>query len=95
MNQKINKITEEIIKVETQIAKLQERLPALKKKRAGMENAEIIRVVRTANVSPDKLAAFIASISGGNSNSSANGEGEDKIIGDGERNEGEGIDNES
>jgi len=91
MNQRINKVTEEINKIEAQIAKLQERLPALKKKRDGMENAEIIRMVRSTNVSPDELAAFIASIKG---NIFVHDKGEEKDPADEAGNEGVGANNE-
>jgi len=91
MNQKINKITEEINKVEAQITRLQERLPTLKKKRAGLENTEIIRLVRSSNVPPDELAAFIATIKGNQGNNDLM---EDTTPADESEREEEGLENE-
>jgi len=63
MTPRIQKITDEINKTRGKIAKLQEELPILLRKRAELENAEIIRLVRSSDVAPEELAGVIASIS--------------------------------
>jgi len=63
MTPRISKITDEINKTKGKIANLQEELPKLERKRTELENAEIIRLVRSSNVSPEEVAGVIASIS--------------------------------
>jgi len=62
MNPKINKVVDEINKTKDKIAQLQELLPKLERKKSELENAEIIRLVRSSSVAPEELAGFIASI---------------------------------
>ena len=62
MNQRIQKITDEIERTKTKIAGLQALLPELERKRTDLEDNEIIRLARSANVAPGEFAAFIESI---------------------------------
>ena len=62
MNPKITKKTEEIERAKARIAELQALLPALEREKTSMENTEIVRIVRSANVTPGELSAFLASI---------------------------------
>ncbi|MDR1668985.1 MAG: DUF4315 family protein [Oscillospiraceae bacterium] len=62
MNPKIIKKAEEIERAKARIAELQALLPALEREKTSMENTEIVRVVRSANVAPGELSAFLASI---------------------------------
>ena len=56
---RIEKITDEIEKMKGKITNLQARLRDLERQRTEMENADIIAVVRSMDITPDKLAAFI------------------------------------
>ena len=62
MTLKVNKVIEEINKTKAKITKLQEHLPILERRQAELENAEIIRLVRSSTVAPEQLAGFIKSI---------------------------------
>lgn len=62
MNPKITKKTEEIERAKARIAELQALLPALEREKTSMENTEIVRIVRSANVTPGELSTFLASI---------------------------------
>jgi hypothetical protein len=62
MNQKIQKIDGEIERAKAKIAELQALLPELERKRKDLEDSEIIRLVRSANVAPGEIAAFVESI---------------------------------
>ena len=62
MTPRISKITDDINKTKGKIAKLQEELPKLERKRTELENAEIIRLVRSSSVAPEDVAGVIASI---------------------------------
>jgi hypothetical protein len=62
MNPKINKITDEIERTKAKIAELQALLPELERRRVEMENAEIIRLVRSASVAPADLPAFLEAL---------------------------------
>jgi len=59
LNPKIIKIIDEINKNKEKTAKLQEQLPKLERKRAELENTEIIRLVRSSSIAPDQLSSFI------------------------------------
>ena len=62
MNQRINKATEEIERTKAKIAELQALLPELVRRRDEMENTEIIKLVRSANITPANLPEFLASL---------------------------------
>ena len=62
MNPKINKIIDEIERTKARIAELQALLPTLERKRVEMEDAEIIRLVRSASISPADLPEFIEAL---------------------------------
>ena len=61
MNPKLQKIINEIERTKAKIAELQAALPALEKQRTELENAEIIKAFRSADVTPADFTAFIAS----------------------------------
>jgi hypothetical protein len=59
LNPKLQKILREIERAKAKIAELQAALPALEKQKSELENAEIIKVFRSADVAPGDFAAFI------------------------------------
>lgn len=59
MNQKLERTIREIERTKAKIAELQAALPALEKQKTELENAEIVKVFRSANVTPEELTAFI------------------------------------
>ena len=59
MNHKLQKTLREIERVKGKIAELQASLPLLEKQKTELENAEIIKIYRTADVAPADFAAFI------------------------------------
>ena len=62
MNQRIQKAIEDIERAKAKIAELQALLPELERKKTELENTEILRLVRSANVAPGDIAEFIAAI---------------------------------
>lgn len=62
MNSRINKVIDDIEKTKNKIAELQALLPELERKRVDMENNEIIRLVRSANIKPAEFPAFIKEV---------------------------------
>ena len=62
MNSKINRVIDDIAKTKSKIAELQALLPELERKRIDMENNEIIRLVRSANIKPAEFPAFIKEV---------------------------------
>jgi len=62
MNQRIQKVIDEIERTKAKIAELQTLLPELERKKTDLENTEIVRLVRSANVAPGDIAAFIETI---------------------------------
>ena len=62
MNAKINKAIEEIERTKAKLAELQALLPELERRRAEMENTEIIRLVRSANIAPADFPEFVAAL---------------------------------
>ena len=73
MNPRIQKTIEEIERTKAKIAELQELLPELERKRTDLENTEVVRLMRSAEVAPGDIAAFIESIKTGRQNGRANG----------------------
>jgi prefoldin subunit 5 len=59
LNAKLQKIDREMKRTKEKIAELQALLPKLEKQKTELENAEVIRVFRTADVAPADFAAFI------------------------------------
>ena len=59
MNPKLIKINSEIDRTREKIAELQELLPKLENRRTELENFEIIKLVRSANIAPGELSAFV------------------------------------
>jgi len=62
MNPKINSTIKEIERTKAKIAELQALLPELERKRLDMENTEIVRLVRSANIAPADLPGFVESL---------------------------------
>ena len=62
MNPKIKKVIDEIERTKAKILELQTLLPELERKRIDMENTEIIKLVRSADILPAELPAFIESL---------------------------------
>lgn len=62
LNQKLQKVTREIERAKAKIAELQAALPLLEKQKTELENAEIIKVFRSANVTPDDITAFVEKV---------------------------------
>ncbi|MCL2078758.1 MAG: DUF4315 family protein [Oscillospiraceae bacterium] len=62
MNQRIQKIDNEIERTKAKIAELQALLPELERKKTEMENNEVLRLLRSANIAPGEVAAFVESI---------------------------------
>jgi len=62
MNPKIKKVIDEIERTKSKILELQILLPELERKRIDMENTEIIKLVRSAEILPAELPAFLESL---------------------------------
>lgn len=62
MNQKINRKAEEIERTKAKIAELQALVPELEREKENMENSEVIRLFRSANIAPGDVAAFVETI---------------------------------
>ena len=62
MNPKIKKVIDEIERTKAKIAELQNLLPKLERKRIDMENTEIVKLVRSADILPAELPAFLESL---------------------------------
>ena len=62
MNPKIKKAKEELERTKAKIIELQALAPQQERNITDMENTEIIRLVRSANIPLDDLPEFIASI---------------------------------
>jgi hypothetical protein len=62
MNPKLQKVTKEIERTAAKIAELQTLLPELEKQKTELENLEIVRLVRNANVTPGELNMFLNSL---------------------------------
>lgn len=60
MNPKLQKVIREIERAKAKIEELQALLPELERHKKELENAEIIKVFRSADVTPADFAAFIA-----------------------------------
>jgi predicted nucleic acid-binding Zn-ribbon protein len=59
LNAKLQKIDKEMKRTKEKIAELQALLPKLDAQKTELENAEVIRVFRTADVTLADFAAFI------------------------------------
>ena len=59
MNAKLQKIIRDIERTRSKIEELQTLLPELEKQKTELENAEIIKAFRSADVAPGDFAAFI------------------------------------
>jgi cell division septum initiation protein DivIVA len=69
LNPKLQKVIREIERAKEKIAELEASLPALEKQKTELENAEVIKAFRSAEVAPADFTAFIEayklSMSGG------------------------------
>lgn len=59
MNQRLQKINEEIDKIKRKLVNYQSRLRDLERKKTELENADIIALVRGIDVPPDALADIV------------------------------------
>lgn len=59
MNQKLQRVVRDIERTKTKIVELQALLPELERQKTELENAEIIKVFRSANVTPDDFSEFV------------------------------------
>ena len=62
MNPRIEKITNDIIKLRRKITTAQTRLRELERQKVELENADIISAVRSIGVPPEEVAALIAKL---------------------------------
>jgi len=62
MNPKIKKTRDELERTRAKITELQALVPQLERSITDMENTEIVRLVRSAEIAPADLPAFIASL---------------------------------
>ena len=62
MNPKIKKVIDDIERTKARIVELQALLPELERKLTDLENAEIIKLVRKANIEPKNLYSYIESL---------------------------------
>jgi len=59
MNPRINKINNEIDKIQARLVKDKGRLQELKEQKQKLEDGEILATVRSLDVTPDELAGFL------------------------------------
>jgi hypothetical protein len=62
MNPKIKKTRDELERTKAKIIELQALVPQLERSIIDMENTDIIKAVRSADIAPADLPAFIASL---------------------------------
>jgi len=62
MNIRIQKVIDEIERTKAKIAELQKLLPELERKKTDMEDAEIVKLIRSADIKPGEVAAFIGTV---------------------------------
>ena len=62
LNPKIKKVIDDIERTKAKIAELQALLPELESKRINMENIEIIKLIRSSDISPAALPAALESL---------------------------------
>ena len=68
MNAKINKVTDDIEKTKAKIEELQTLLPELERKRTDMENTEVIKLLRSADIAPADIPDFIKKVKASGTN---------------------------
>lgn len=59
MNPKLQKVSREIERAKEKIAELQAAIPRLEKQKTELENAEVVKAFRSADVAPADFTAFI------------------------------------
>lgn len=59
MNQKLQRIIRDIERAKAKITELQALLPELERQKTELENVELIKLFRTANISPADFTAFM------------------------------------
>ena len=62
MNTKIKKVIDDIERTKAKILELQTLVPKLERKRIDMENTEIIKLVRSADILPAELPGFLETL---------------------------------
>lgn len=58
--EKVNKISADIIQLEKEITERQKRLSVLKESKTEAENSEIISIIRNADLSVDDIAELVS-----------------------------------
>ena len=59
INERLQKIDDEIIKTKSKIANLTAKLRKLENDKTAMKNAEFLAIVNGADITPEELTAFI------------------------------------
>ncbi len=62
MSNRVKKAANDVERTKERIAELQALLPELERKKTEAENTETIRILRSANISFDEIAAYVESI---------------------------------
>ena len=68
MNPKIKKTRDELERTKVKIAELQALVPQLERSITDMENTDIIKAVRSVDIAPADLPAFLAALKSGGTN---------------------------
>jgi hypothetical protein len=76
MNPKLDRTAREIERAKGRIAELQALLPGLEKQKTDLENTEIVRLIRSANIDLRDLKAILPGIKAGTAALPAQGGGE-------------------
>ena len=71
---KTAKVDSEIVKVKEKISEYQAKLRELEHKKTGIENTEIVDIVRGMSIPLDELAVFLKSLNGGSPSAAAYGQ---------------------
>lgn len=59
MNPKLQKVIRDIERTKAKVTELQALLPELERQKTELENSEFIKALRSADVAPEDLTAFI------------------------------------
>jgi prefoldin subunit 5 len=59
LNPKLQKVNRDIERARAKIAELETLIPELEKQKTDLENAEVVKAFRSANVAPADFTAFI------------------------------------
>jgi len=59
VNPRIQKLSGEIEKTRAKISEMQARLRDLERQKTDLENSEYVEIIRSLNMTPEQLAAFL------------------------------------